>query len=100
MEQKSRSIEERLDRIERAVLGQKNVLSFDEWCLYCGFSESWGYKLTSANKVEFSRPEGKMIYFDRAKVDAWLLQNPVRTTATLQAEAKQSLRLKKGGRGK
>lgn len=84
---------QRLDRIERASLAQKTVLNFEEWCFYCGFSKSWGYKLTSQREVPHYSPNGKTLYFERAEIDKWLLQNPVKTKKQLEKEVL-------GGRGK
>lgn len=79
---------QRLDKIERGLLSQKTVLTFDEFCRYTGISKSWGYKLTSARAVPFSKPNDKAIYFEKEQIDKWLLQNPVKTVAQLQKEAK------------
>ncbi len=75
-----------LERIERATLAQKKVLNFEEFCIYLGISESHGYKMTSARKVEYSQPNGKMIYFDREVVDKYLLSNTVKTKTQLEKE--------------
>lgn len=77
---------ERLDRIEKGVLGQKTVLTFEDFCIYVGISKSFGYKLTSTRKVPHFCPNGKMIYFEKAQVDLWLLQNPIKTKKQLEKE--------------
>jgi excisionase family DNA binding protein len=51
------------------------VLNFSQACKYTGFSESYMYKLTSAGKIPHSKPLGKTLFFDREKLDAWLLSN-------------------------
>jgi len=33
------------------------------------------YKLTSAGILPFSKPNGKSIFFDREKLEAWMLSN-------------------------
>jgi hypothetical protein len=45
------NIEERLVSIERLLLGQKNVLTFDEGCEFTGLSKTYMYKLTHQNKI-------------------------------------------------
>ena len=40
------SMEQRLNRIEQLLAGQKNVLTFDEACTYTGISRTYMYKLT------------------------------------------------------
>ena len=78
----------RLDKIERGLLSQKTVLTFDEFCRYTGISKSWGYKLTSARAVPHFKPNDKAIYFEKEQIDKWLLQNPVKTVSQLKKEAK------------
>ena len=63
------SIEQRLGRIEQLLLGQKNVLTFDEACLFTGISRSYMYKLTCGCRIPHYKPGGKNIYFDRAELE-------------------------------
>lgn len=79
---------QRLDKIERGLLAQKTVLTFNEFCRYTGISKSWGYKLSASRAVPHYKPNDKAIYFNKEEVDNWLLQNPVKTVAQLQKEAK------------
>jgi predicted DNA-binding transcriptional regulator AlpA len=80
---------QRLDKIEKGLLSQKKVLSFEDFCNYCGYSKSWGYKLTSARAVPHYSPNGKTLYFDREEIDKWLLQNPIKTVSQLKTEIKK-----------
>lgn|SRR5690554_4368528 len=66
----------KLEGIEKAILSQKDVLTFEEVCSYTGLSRSDLYKLTCTNKIPHSKPFGKMLYFDRREINNWLLQNP------------------------
>jgi excisionase family DNA binding protein len=79
---------QRLEQIERGLLAQKTVLTFDEFCRYTGISKSWGYKLTSQRAVPHYKPNEKAIYFHKAEVDSWLLQNPIRTAFQLKKDIK------------
>ena len=72
-------IEEKLNSIERLLLGQKNVLTFDEGCEFTGLSKTYMYKLTHRNKIPFFKPHGKNIYFSREEQENWLMQNAVKT---------------------
>ena len=54
----------------------KRVLSFTEAAKFLGFAESYLYKLTSAGIVPYSKPNGKKIFFDRIKLEEWMLGNP------------------------
>lgn len=76
-------IEQRLERIERVLLGQKDVLNFEEFCEYVGISKSYGYKLTSRRVVPYYNPNGKIIYFKKEEVDKWLLSNKKKATYEL-----------------
>jgi len=76
-----------LNRIEAAALGQKNVLSFNEACMYSGMSKSHLYKLTSGRVVPFYKPANKLIYFERVELEKWLLQNRVTTNAEIEQQA-------------
>ncbi|MEJ7738533.1 MAG: helix-turn-helix domain-containing protein [Chitinophagaceae bacterium] len=69
------NIDNRLSAIEKALIANKRVLTFDEGCRYSGFKPSYMYKMTSAGKVPFSKPNGKTIFFDKEKLDEWLLSN-------------------------
>lgn len=66
---------ERLDRLERLLIANKEVLTFEETCDYTGISRSYLYKLTAAGHIPHSKPNGKLIFFERKKIVDWLLQN-------------------------
>ncbi|MEO6134754.1 MAG: helix-turn-helix domain-containing protein [Ginsengibacter sp.] len=53
----------------------KRILSVEEACDLLGFKKSYVYKLTHLGILEFTKPNGKRIYFEREKLEAWLLQN-------------------------
>ena len=72
-----KQLQDQLNRIESATLSHKNVFTFDEACRFTGLSRSKMYKHTSANKVPFSKPFGKLVYFDRSELEQWMLQNPI-----------------------
>ena len=69
-------LEDRLMRIEQRLSVNKDVLTLDEACAYTGLSRGHMYKLTSQEKIPHSKPTGKMIYFERVKLNSWLLRNP------------------------
>ncbi|ALM08262.1 hypothetical protein SB49_10950 [Sediminicola sp. YIK13] len=66
---------ELLDRLEKLLMAKKEVLTFEETCDYTGISRSYLYKLTAAGTVPHSKPNGKLIFFERKKIEGWLLQN-------------------------
>lgn len=58
------------------MFNEKHVLTFEEGCNYLGYKKSYVYKLTSAKIIPFSKPNGKKIFFDKAKLEEWMLSNP------------------------
>ncbi|MEZ4952616.1 MAG: helix-turn-helix domain-containing protein [Saprospiraceae bacterium] len=65
----------------------KKALTLDEVAAYTGLSKSYLYKLTSTGGIPCYKPRSKMVYFDREEIDQWLLQNPIKTKAEIDAEA-------------
>lgn len=55
---------------------EKKVLTFSEACEYLGLKPSYAYKLTSAGTLPYSKPNGKKIYFEKEKLEQWMLSNP------------------------
>jgi hypothetical protein len=47
--------------------------------------------LTSAGLIPHYKPQGKLIYFEKDILEAWLRQNPVKTQAQIAQEAQQYL---------
>jgi len=70
-------LEKKIDSLGMNLLNQKTVLTFHEAARYTGFSRSYLYKLTSLQKIPCHKPAGKMLFFDRAELENWLLRNQV-----------------------
>lgn len=51
----------------------KNVLTLDEAATFIGLSKSALYKLTSRGIIEFSKPNGKTIYIEKAYLEEWMM---------------------------
>ena len=84
-----KSIEMRVAELENLVLHSKNVLSFEEASRFLNIYKSYQYKLTSGNLIPHYKPQGKMLYFEKTELEAWLRQNPIRTQAQTEAEAQK-----------
>ena len=84
-------IEQRLEAVEETVkmagLVTKEVLTFAEAALFTGLSKSYLYKLTSGQKIPHYKPSGKLCYFNRTELEAWLTQNRVSTSAEIEGQA-------------
>jgi excisionase family DNA binding protein len=70
---------QKLSNIEMMLQNQnvlkKDVLNFNETCLYIDISASHLYKMTSQKLIPHFCPQGKKLYFKRAELDEWLLRN-------------------------
>lgn len=69
------------------VLGLKDVLTMDECSVYTGMAKSYLYKLTSKRAIPFYKPMGKMLFFKRTEIEAWLTQNLIATDAEIEQQA-------------
>ncbi len=78
---------ERLDSLERLLIANKEVLTFEETCDYTGISRSYLYKLTASRNIPHSKPNGKLIFFEKAKLITWLLQNGRKSSIEIETEA-------------
>ncbi|QNK76898.1 helix-turn-helix domain-containing protein [Winogradskyella sp. PAMC22761] len=80
-----------LERIEELLLqiifADKKALTLDEACLYTSLSRSYMYKLTSLRLIKFSKPLGKLVYFNKEYLDAWMLQNEHLTKDSIERDA-------------
>ncbi|KXB46041.1 DNA binding domain, excisionase family [Bacteroidales bacterium KA00344] len=57
----------------------KEILTSDEAARYMGISKSYLYKLTMRQQIPHFKPMGKMCYFNRQELEAWLQSNRVST---------------------
>ena len=71
----------------RTLFATKEVLTSEETALYMGVSKSYLYKLTMRREIPHYKPLGKMCYFNRHEVEAWLQSNRVASDAELTAKA-------------
>ena len=85
----SKTLETRVEELEQMVFMNKNVLSFEEASRFLNLSKSYLYKLTSGNLIQHYKPQGKMLYFEKTELEAWLRQNPIKTSAQIAQEAQR-----------
>lgn len=74
----------------------KEVLTSDEAARYMSISKSYLYKLTMRGEIPHYKLMGKMCYFNRAELEAWLQQNRGATAAEISDNANRYMM--KGGR--
>ena len=84
-----KTLEMRVEELERKMFLNKNILSFDEASEFLNLSKSYLYKLTSANLISHYKPHGKMLYFEKTELEAWLRQNPVKTQSQIEQDAQK-----------
>lgn len=77
---------ERLARIEEAVANSKPVLTVSELCRYTGYTEAYVYRMTSRREIPHYK-RGKMLFFNRAEIDGWLMADRVKTKREIEQEA-------------
>ena len=75
-----KTLEMRVEELERMLFLTKNVLSFDEASTFLNLSKSYLYKLTSGNLIPHYKPQ---------ELEAWLRQNPVKTKTQIEQEAQK-----------
>ena len=79
-------------------LQNNKVLSFEQGCDYLGYKKSYVYKMTMGGILPFSKPNGKKIFFDREKLEAWMLSNASKSHAERQIDAATYITTKGGNR--
>ncbi|MBR6139595.1 MAG: helix-turn-helix domain-containing protein [Prevotella sp.] len=86
------------DLITANIIGtQKEVLTTDEAAKYLGVSKSCLYKWTMNRDIpHYKSPTGKMCFFNRKEIEAWMQSCRVATNDELEQQAKKII--KKGGK--
>ena len=78
-------------------INTKEVLTSEEAARYLGVSKSCLYKWTMGRMIpHYKSPTGKMCYFNRKEVEAWMQSVRVATDEELEQKAQSMAR--KGGR--
>lgn len=67
---------DKMEHLDEAALVNKKVFNVANLQRYTGWSLSKIYKLTSARLIPFSKPTNGSLFFEREKIEQWLLQNP------------------------
>lgn len=91
-ERKIAELQKRVTSLESLCFQSKPVLNLEEASIYLGISRSMLYKMTHAGKIDFYKPEGKLIFFEKECLLNWARKNKVKSDETTQAEAELKLR--------
>jgi len=70
------------------LIGVKKALTMKDVALLTGLSMSHLYKKCSSKEIpHWKSGGGKLTYFSKEEIEAWMLQNRVKTAAELESEA-------------
>ena len=88
---KVESQDHRIEILENILKDAKQVLTLEEAALFMGISKSSLYKMTHKHELPFFRPNGKLIYFEKAELLKWMRQNRVMTEAETKDAATEHI---------
>ena len=71
---KVESHDHRIEMLENILNAAKEVLTLEEAAVFMGISKSSLYKMTHKHELPFYRPNGKLIYFEKAELLKWMRQ--------------------------
>ena len=70
-------IKERLKSLEDAIYTTKEILNMKDVCQYLDISQSLLYKLTCTGEIPHFKPRGKMMFFEKKELIAWIKRNKI-----------------------
>ena len=70
-------IKERLKSLEGGIYTTKEILNMKDVCQYLDISQSLLYKLTCTGEIPHFKPRGKMIFFEKKELIAWIKRNKI-----------------------
>ena len=70
-------IKERLKSLQDAIYTTKEILNMKDVCQYLDISQSLLYKLTCTGDIPHFKPRGKMIFFEKKELIAWIKRNKI-----------------------
>jgi excisionase family DNA binding protein len=82
------------------ALEARSALTMDDASLLTGLSKSYLYKQTCQRKIpHYKSGGGKLVYFDKVELNAWMLQHKVKPVDEVSQEATAyCMANKKGGK--
>ncbi|PKP33307.1 MAG: DNA-binding protein [Bacteroidetes bacterium HGW-Bacteroidetes-16] len=75
--------------LKSKTLLNKEMLSLEEVSIHTGLSKSDLYKRTANRSIPHYCPSGKLIFFKRVDVEAWLMKNKISTLEEIQTRTNQ-----------
>ena len=56
-------------------LQNKRILTAEEASEYTGYAKTYLLKLTNTGIIPFSKPNGRKVFIEREKLEAWMIGN-------------------------
>ena len=79
----------RVKSLEQLLHQGKDVLTLEEAAKFMGIARSSLYKMTHEQTIPFYKPNGKMIFFEKSDLLAWVRKNRVSSEAEISEEAER-----------
>lgn len=79
----------RVQSLEQLLHQGKDVLTLEEAAKFMGIARSSLYKMTHEQTIPFYKPNGKMIFFEKSDLLAWVRNNRVSSEAEISEEAER-----------
>ena len=79
----------RVKSLEQLLHQGKDVLTLEEAAKFMGIARSSLYKMTHEQTIPFYKPNGKMIFFEKSDLLAWVRKNRVCSEAEISEEAER-----------
>lgn len=79
----------RVKSLEQLLHQGKDVLTLEEAAKFMGIARSSLYKMTHEQTIPFYKPNGKMIFFEKSDLLAWVRKNRVPSEAEISEEAER-----------
>lgn len=70
---------------------ERNLLTTTEAAKYLGLKPSYLYKLMMRRAIPYYKPNGKLCFFSKADLDAWLTNIRIKSQEEIDSDAAQYL---------
>lgn len=82
----------RVEVLEYTLSAGKEVLTLEEAARFMGVTKSSLYKMTHEQTIPYYKPNGKMVYFEKAELLTWIRRNAIASKAQVSEEANRILK--------
>lgn len=84
-------LQHKLEGMENILFAAKEVLSLEEAAIFMNVTKSNLYRMTHEQTIPFYKPGGKMCYFEKSELLAWMRKNRVSSMEEIEKEANERL---------